>query len=92
LEREDVKRRLVAGESLEISTGGGSYEVWTEPYANPAQVFFEGRPFPYQDLERVIDAILNAVQHEDVTCWWVEPLGLQVKKCKEAYRKRAALL
>jgi hypothetical protein len=39
IDREEVRHRLTAGESLEISTGGGSYEVWVEPYANPAAVF-----------------------------------------------------
>jgi hypothetical protein len=44
LDREELRRRLTAGESLEIFTDGGSYEVWAEPYANPPVVFYEGRP------------------------------------------------
>ena len=92
LQRQDLKRRLANGESLEIFMGGGSYEVWTEPYANPPLVFFEGRPVPYQDLERVLDAILTTVQHDGVTFRWVEPSGVQVHTCETVYRQRAAVL
>jgi len=35
LERQELIQRLAAGESLEVSTGGGSYAVWAEPYAYP---------------------------------------------------------
>ena len=91
LQRQDLTRRLAGGESLEIFMGGGSYEVWTEPYANPPLVFFEGRPIPYQDLESVLDAILTTVQHGEATFRWVEPSGVQVHTCEDAYRQRAAL-
>lgn len=47
MERDELRIRLAAGESLEIFTGGGSYEVWAEPYANPPVVFYEGRRIPY---------------------------------------------
>ena len=90
LEREELTRRLVAGDSLEVSTGGGSYEVWAEPYANPPLVFYEGHPLAYEELERVIDAILKAVQRQEVKCRWVEPQGMRVKACEEVYRARAA--
>jgi hypothetical protein len=90
LEREELRRRLAAGESLEICTGGGSYEVWAEPYANPPVVFYEGRPIPYNRLEKVVSMILTALQHGEVSCRWLEPRGVQVKGCEEAYRRRAA--
>jgi hypothetical protein len=89
-EREEMRRRLSAGESLEICTGGGSYEVWAEPYATPPVVFYEGRPVPYHELERVISMILTALQQGEVSCSWSEPRGVQVKDCEEAYRRRAA--
>lgn len=60
-DREELKRRLVAGDSLEIFLGGGSYEVWVEPYANPPVVFYEGHATPYRELDRVIEAILVAL-------------------------------
>ncbi len=89
-EREEVKRRLANGESLEISTGGGSYEVWAEPYADPPAVFYEGCVFAYGELERVIDAILTALQQGEVKCRWMETRGIQSRACEVAYRARAA--
>jgi hypothetical protein len=90
LDREDLKRRLATGESLEIFTGGGSYEVWAEPYANPPVLFYEGRPIPYNALERVVSMILTALRRGEVSCRWVGPRGVQTKDCEEAYRRRAA--
>jgi hypothetical protein len=90
LEREELRRRLAAGESLEVFTGGGSYEVWAEPYANPPVVFYEGRAIPYEEFEDVISVILTALQQGEVSCRWIEPRGVQVRSCEEAYRRRAA--
>jgi hypothetical protein len=86
---EELRCRLTAGESLEIFTGGGSYEVWTEPYANPPVVVFEGHPMPYRELERVIAAIRFAVDSGEVTYRWVEARGAQVPSCEAGYRQRA---
>jgi hypothetical protein len=61
LDQEELRRRLTAGESLEIFIGGGSYEVWAEPYANPPVVFYEGRCIPYARLEDVVSLILTAL-------------------------------
>lgn len=72
-EREEVKRGLRLGESLEISMGGGSYEVWAEPYANPPSIIYEGQVFPYAEMERIVDAILDALTRGEVTCRWVKP-------------------
>jgi hypothetical protein len=90
LERQKLRRRLAAGESLEIFTGGGSYEVWAEPYANPPVVFYEGCRIPYAQLEDVVSLILTALDQGEVSCRWVEPHGVQVKSCETAYRLRAA--
>jgi hypothetical protein len=89
-QRQELRRRLAAGESLEVCIGGGSYEVWAEPYANPPVVFYEGRARPYGELEAVIEALLAALQSGEVSCRWVEPCGVQVPRCREAYRRRAA--
>jgi hypothetical protein len=89
LEREEFTRRLAAGESLEIFTGGGSYEVWAEPYANPPVMFYEGRLLPYSELERVVSGILAALQHREASYRWVEPRGVQTEACREAYRRHA---
>ena len=89
-EREELKRRLASGESLEVATGGGSYEVWAEPYANPPVIIYEGRVLPYSELEQVIEALVEALKRGDVKCRWVEPHGVHANVCKEAYRARAA--
>lgn len=89
LDREELRRRLIAGESLEISTGGGSYEVWAEPYANPPVAFYEGCKLPYAQLEEIIDLILTALAQGEISCRWVEPRGVQERCCETAYRLRA---
>jgi hypothetical protein len=89
-ERIEMKRRLVAGESLEVSTGGGSYAVWAEPYANPPMVFYEGRPWPYTQFDDVLSRILSALERGEVQCRWVESSGIHAKACQEAHRNRTA--
>lgn len=88
-EREELKQRLAAGESLEVTTGGGRYEVWAEPYANPPAVFYEGCVLPYGELEHVVAAIVEALRRGEVTCRWVEPWDIHVKACAEAHRAQA---
>jgi hypothetical protein len=34
--------------------------------------------------------ILTALQHGEVSCRWLDPRGVKVKGCEEAYRRRAA--
>jgi hypothetical protein len=85
-----MKRRIVAGESLEVWTGGGSYEVGAAPYANPPAVFCEGRRFPYTPLDAVIDVILEALEGGEVRCCWVESRGIQTKACQEAHGRHTA--
>jgi hypothetical protein len=89
-ERSEMKRRIVAGDSLEVSIGGGSYDVWAEPYANPPAVFYEGKPLPYARLDEVLDRLLEALEHGHVRCRWVESRGMQTKACQAAHRHRAA--
>jgi len=89
-EREEVRRRLMDGDSLEVSTGGGSYEVWVEPYANPPTLFYEGKALHYAQLDEAVGKILEALEHGRVTCRWVESHGIQTKACQEAHRRRAA--
>jgi hypothetical protein len=88
-DREEVRRRLTGEESLEISTGGGSYEVWVEPYANPPAEFYEGKALPYAQLDEVIGNILDVLAQGQVQGRWVELRGLQSKACQEAHRQRA---
>ena len=88
--REGLKRRLMNGESLEVTMGAGQYEVWVEPYANPPLVYYEGRSLSIGDLDEVIGSLLADVARQEVRCRWLEPRGLQVKSCEEAYRAHAA--
>ena len=89
-DREELKRRLLSGESLEVTTGGGQYEVWVEPYANPPVVYYEGRILPIGELDAVIGSLLEDVARQEVQCRWLDPRGVQVQNCEEAYRTRAA--
>ncbi|RPJ19387.1 MAG: hypothetical protein EHM35_20715 [Planctomycetaceae bacterium] len=88
-DREELKRRLLSGESLEVTTGGGQYEVWAEPYANPPVVYYEGCIVPLVEVDGVIDSLLEDITHHEVRCRWLEPRGIQEKSCKEAHRRRA---
>jgi hypothetical protein len=89
-DREELKRRLLSGDSLEVTTSGGEYEVWVEPYANPPVAYYEGRVFPSSALDWIIDSLLANLERQAVRCHWVERRGVQVKSCETAYRARAA--
>jgi len=89
-DREELKQRLLNGESLEVTMGGGQYEVWVEPYANPPVVYYEGRRISIGDLDEVIGSLLADIARQEVRCRWLEPRGVQAKSCEEAYRARAA--
>ncbi|MHC4959605.1 MAG: hypothetical protein ACYTGN_14660 [Planctomycetota bacterium] len=49
-----IKERLLAGDILRILFADGvGFDVWAEKYANPPQVFFEGKPLPIDQLDEV---------------------------------------
>ena len=89
-EREELKRGLLNGDSLEVTMGGGQYEVWVEPYANPPIVYYEGRSISIGDLDEVIGSLLEDIARQEVRCRWLDPRGVQAKSCEEAYRARTA--
>jgi hypothetical protein len=89
-DRDELTRRLLNGESLEVTTGGGQYEVWVEPYANPPVVYYEGRIFPLGELGGIIGTLLADITRQEVRCRWLEACGLQAKNCQETYRAHAA--
>jgi hypothetical protein len=89
-DREELKRRLLSGDSLEVTTGGGEYEVWVEPYANPPVAYYEGCVFRIGALDWIIGALLENLERQAVRCHWKERRGVQVKSCEAAYRARAA--
>ena len=68
---DEIKRRLREGEYLELSSAAGTYEVWAEPFGNPAQVFYEGEPYPMADIDSVVAKILASLQAGEVRCRWV---------------------
>ncbi len=69
---EALKTRLRQGKYLEVSTGGGVFEVWAEPYANPPGVYYEGEQYPLEELDLVVQKILDAMASGEVRCRWVE--------------------
>ena len=69
---EELKRRLKDGDYLEISTGGGAFEVWAEPLGNPPAVYYEGEQHPIAELDRIAEQIVRDMHAGEVRCRWVE--------------------
>ena len=72
LNLEQLKRRLKEGDYLEVSIGGGVYEVWAEPFANPASIYYEGERLPFSELDRIAEKIFGEMHSGEVKCRWVE--------------------
>ena len=72
LSLDELKKRLREGDFLEISTGGGAFEVWAEPYASPPAVYYEGEQHPIAELDRIAQTIVDQMRHGDIRCRWVE--------------------
>ncbi len=72
LNLDELKRRLKDGDYLEITTGGGAYEVWAEPRANPPAVYYEGEQHPIGELDRIAEKIIQEMRRGEVRCRWVE--------------------
>lgn len=70
--REQVKRKLKEGRFLEVTTGGGAFEVWAGPYGNPPSVFYQGEQYPLDELDHIIERILVDMAAGEVRCRWVE--------------------
>jgi hypothetical protein len=68
----ELKRRLGEGDYLEITTSGGAYEVWAEPYASPPAVFFEGEKYAISELDRIAQQIVDEMRRGEVRCRWIE--------------------
>lgn len=67
-----IRQKLKEGKFLEVTTGGGAFEVWAEPYGNPPSVFYEGEQYPIQELDRIVERILGDMAAGEVKCRWVE--------------------
>ena len=72
LNLDELKRRLKEGEYLEITTGGGAYEVWAEPFASPPVVYFEGEQHPISELDGIAQRIMDDMHRGEIRCRWVE--------------------
>ncbi len=72
LNLDELKRRLKEGDYLEISTGGGAYEVWAEPLASPPAVYYEGEQHPIMELDRIAEKIIGEMRRGEIRCRWVE--------------------
>ncbi len=72
LNLENLKRRLREGDYLEISTGGGAYEVWAEPYATPPAMYYEGEQHPMAELDRIAEKIIGEMRSGEIRCRWIE--------------------
>jgi hypothetical protein len=72
LNTEELKRRLRQGDYLEISTGGGAFEVWAEPFGSPPAVYFEGEQHPIAELDKIADRIMTDLRQGEISCRWVE--------------------
>ena len=73
LNLEELKQRLRDGDYLEISTGGGAYEVWAEPLGNPPSVYYEGEQHPLAvqcDLEGTGGVILVSLPPSSIPYRW----------------------
>jgi hypothetical protein len=66
-----IKKRLLRGDVLRILFADGvGFDVWAEKYANPPQVFFEGRPRPMADLDEVVERCEAYLEEAGVKSLW----------------------
>jgi hypothetical protein len=72
LNTDELKRRLRAGDYLEVSTGGGAFEVWAEPFDAPPAIYFEGEQHPIGELDSIAERIMAEMRHGKIRCRWVE--------------------
>lgn len=66
-----IKERLLAGDMLRILFSDGvGFDVWAEKYANPPQVFFEGRPWPIDRLDEVVKKCEAYLEEPGIKALW----------------------
>ena len=66
-----IKERLMNGDVLRILfTDGVGFDVWAEKYANPPQVFFEGKPLPIDELDHVVEKCEAYIDEPGVKALW----------------------
>jgi hypothetical protein len=72
LQFDTLVTRLRRGDFLEITTGGGSYEVWAEPFGNPPAIYYEGEPHPLEQVPAIASQILERIKAGEIHCRWVD--------------------
>ena len=66
-----IKQRLMNGDVLRILFADGvGFDVWAEKYANPPQVFFEGKPLPIEQLDDVVVKCETYIAEQGVKALW----------------------
>lgn len=68
---QQMRERLRQGDALEVTTGGGTFEVWAEIYANPPTVYYQGEPHPISELDDIIKEIVEGVGRGEYRCRWI---------------------
>jgi len=71
LRLETLVDRLRQGDFLEIKTDGGSFEVWAEPFGNPPAIYYEGEPYPFEQVPEIAAQILERIRSGEIRCRWV---------------------
>lgn len=72
LNLDELKRRLKEGDYLEVSIGGGVFEVWAEPFASPPAVYYEGEQHSISELDGIANKIIDEMHRGEIRCRWVE--------------------
>jgi hypothetical protein len=71
LQLDTLISRLRQGDLLEINTGGGSFEVWAEPFGSPPAIYYEGEAYPLEQVPEIAAQILQRMSAGEIHCRWV---------------------
>jgi hypothetical protein len=72
LGHDEMMTRLREGETLEVDTGGGVYEVWAEVFASPPTLYYEGEPHPLDQMDRILRELIAQVEAGEIEARWIE--------------------
>jgi hypothetical protein len=72
LGHDEMMTRLREGETLEVDTGGGVYEVWAEVFASPPTLYYEGEPHPLDRMDRIVCELIAQVEAGEIEARWIE--------------------
>ena len=66
-----IRERLWAGDVLRILFAEDlGFDVWVEKFANPPQVFFEGKALPIERFDHVLERVDQYFAESDVKFLW----------------------